>query len=166
LDRANIEPYRQYLSWHTAKTALQHYRLGSSTTHMPAAVIKCHQGVTYPPGVRARNSPTRPSPACLPTTASSSAWMAKEPGGTRCSSNGSGAASNTRRCICGPTKALARRGTQSAAISSTAAALIRALTATGPSLLQHAANPRGLTPADSRLIDAEMLFRQPRPALT
>src|SRR5882757_8800091 len=67
-----------------------------------------------------------------PATASRSAWMAKEHGGTTCSSSGCGAASNTRRYICGPTKALARRGTRSAVISTSiiAAVHIRALTAT------------------------------------
>src|SRR5258705_4465940 len=58
--------------------------------------------------------------------------MEKEHGGTTCSSSGCGAASNTRRYICGPTKALARRGTGSAVTSTSiiAAVLIRALTAT------------------------------------
>src|SRR5258707_11976746 len=58
--------------------------------------------------------------------------MAKEHGGTTCSSSGCGAASNTRRYICGPTKALAKRGTRSAVISTSiiAAGHIRALTAT------------------------------------
>src|SRR5258707_2796455 len=51
---------------------------------------------------------------------------------TTCSSSGCGAASNTRRYICGPTKALAKRGTRSAVISTSiiAAVHIRALTAT------------------------------------
>src|SRR5258707_4517316 len=58
--------------------------------------------------------------------------MAKEHGGTTCSSSGCGAASNTRRYICGPTKALAKRGTRSAVTSTSiiAAVHIRALTAT------------------------------------
>ena len=46
-----------------------------------------------------------------PTTASPSAWTAKAPGGTTCSSSGCGAASNTRRCICGPTTASAEART-------------------------------------------------------
>ena len=36
-----------------------------------------------------------------------SAWMARARGGTTCSSNVCGAASSTRRCICGPTRASA-----------------------------------------------------------
>ena len=81
---------------------------------------------------QARSSPARPSPARSPATASRSAWMAKEHGGTTCSSSGCGAASNTRRYICGPTKALAKRGTRSAVTSTSiiAAVHIRALTAT------------------------------------
>ena len=52
-------------------------------------------------------------------------------GGTTCSSSGCGAASNTRRCICGPTTASARPALRSAATSTstTAADRIRALTA-------------------------------------
>jgi putative transposase len=61
--------------------------------------------------------PAPPSPARSPATALRSAWMAKEHGGTTFSSSGCGAASNTRRYICGPTKALAKRGTRSAVIS-------------------------------------------------
>src|ERR1019366_7218198 len=43
----------------------------------------------------------RSSPACSPATASPSAWTAKGLGGTMSSSSGCGAASSTRRCICG-----------------------------------------------------------------
>ena len=70
------------------------------------------------------------SPACWPTTASPSAWTAKAPGETMCSSNGCGAASNTRRSTCGPTTASARRDNRSAAIwtFTTADGLTRALT--------------------------------------
>src|SRR5260370_1314127 len=79
---------------------------------------------------RARSSPARPSPARSPATASRSVWMAKEPGGTTCSLSGCGAASNTRRCICGPTKPSARPAPRSAdiSISTMAADRIRALT--------------------------------------
>ena len=63
---------------------------------------------------RARSSPVRPSPAYLPTTALRSAWTARVPGGTTSSSSGCGAASNTRRCICGPTTASARPAHRSA----------------------------------------------------
>ena len=56
-------------------------------------------------GRRARNSPARPSLACLPTTALRSASTAKGLGGTMSSSSGCGAVSNTRMDICGPTKA-------------------------------------------------------------
>ena len=66
---------------------------------------------------RARSSPARPSPACSPTTALRSAWTARAHGGTTCSSSGCGAASNTRRCICGPTTASARPAHRSADIS-------------------------------------------------
>ena len=57
---------------------------------------------------RARSSPAQPSPVYSPTTALRSAWTAKAPGGTTCSSSGSGAASNTRRSTCEPTTASAR----------------------------------------------------------
>src|SRR6202043_1849751 len=53
--------------------------------------------------------PVRPLPASSPTTASPSAWMAKELGETTCSSRGFGKASNTRRSICEPTKPSVRR---------------------------------------------------------
>ena len=46
---------------------------------------------------RARSSPARPSPARSPAMASPSAWMAKAPGATTCSSNGCGAASIRQR---------------------------------------------------------------------
>ena len=44
----------------------------------------------------------------LPTTTLRSAWTARAPGGTTSSSSGCGAASNTRRCTCGPTTACPR----------------------------------------------------------
>ena len=50
----------------------------------------------------------------LSRTALPSAWTAKGLGGTMSSSNGCGAASNTRRCICGPTTASARPALRSA----------------------------------------------------
>ena len=80
------------------------------------------------------SSPARPSPACSPTTALRSAWMAKAPGATTSSSSDYGAASNTRRCICGPTTASAKRAPRSAATSTstTTADHIRALTASRP----------------------------------
>jgi putative transposase len=79
---------------------------------------------------RARNLPARPSPACSPAMASPSAWTAKGPGETMCSSNGCGAASNMRRSICGPTKPSARRDIRSADTSTFTMAdvLIRVLT--------------------------------------
>jgi putative transposase len=52
---------------------------------------------------RAASSPARHSMACSPTTELLSAWMAEELGGTTCSSNACGGASNTRRCIYEPT---------------------------------------------------------------
>ena len=78
--------------------------------------------------------PGRPSPARSPTTALRSAWTAKAPGGTTCSSSGYGAASNTRRCTCEPTTACPRPAHRSAAIwtSTTVADRIRALTASHP----------------------------------
>ncbi len=79
---------------------------------------------------RVRSSRARRSPVCLPATASPSAWMAKGPGETTCSSSGCGAASNTRRSICGPTKPSARHDIRSAGISTftTADVLIPVLT--------------------------------------
>src|SRR5260370_7940694 len=67
--------------------------------------------------IRAASSPARPSPACSPTTASQSAWTARAPGATTYSSNACGAASNTRRSICGPTTASARHAHRSGATS-------------------------------------------------
>src|SRR6267143_1360489 len=80
---------------------------------------------------RVRSSPAQLLPACSPARASPSAWTAKGPGGIMCSSNGCGAASNTRRYICEPTKPSARRATRSADISTfiIAVAPIRVLTA-------------------------------------
>ena len=75
-----------------------------------------------------------PSPACYPPTPSRSAWTAKGLGGTMSSSSGCGAASNTRRCICGPTTASARLVYRSAAtwIFTMGGAHIRALTVPRP----------------------------------
>ena len=69
-----------------------------------------------------------------PTTASRSAWTARALGGTTSSSSGCGAASNTRRCICGPTTASARPALRSAATwtSTMAGDHTRALTAPHP----------------------------------
>jgi putative transposase len=53
--------------------------------------------------------------ACRSKTRSPSAWTARALGGTTCSSSGFGAALNTRRCICGPTKASATPALRSAA---------------------------------------------------
>ena len=58
--------------------------------------------------IKVRSSRERPSPACSPTMTLRSAWMARGPGGITCSSSGYGAASITRRCICGPMTASAR----------------------------------------------------------
>ena len=78
----------------------------------------------------AANSPARTSPACCLETPSRSAWMAGAHGATTCSSSGSGARSNTKRSICEPTTASARRVLRSAGIwtSTTASVRIRALT--------------------------------------
>jgi hypothetical protein len=77
---------------------------------------------------KARSSPVRPLPAYSPATTSPSAWTAKGLGGTT-----SGAASNTRRSICEPTKPSARREARLVDISTftTGDDRIRALT-TGP----------------------------------
>ena len=99
---------------------------------------------------------------------SPSAWTARAHGGTTCLSNSSGAASNTRRCTCGPMTASARRTTRSADISTsiTADVPIRVLTAARRSSLLHpAATPHGsLTSAEAPLIDAKNLFRQTGPS--
>jgi hypothetical protein len=80
---------------------------------------------------RARSSPARPSPASSLGKASPSAWMAKAPGGTMCSSSGCGAPSNTRKHTCGPMTAPAMHALRSAAIcaSTMSDARMRALTA-------------------------------------
>nr|GAJ37686.1 transposase insM for insertion sequence element IS600 [Bradyrhizobium sp. DOA9] len=57
---------------------------------------------------QARSLLARRSPACSPRTASPSAWTAGSPGGITCSLSGCGAASNTRRFICGPTRKSAK----------------------------------------------------------
>jgi len=76
-------------------------------------------------------SPRRPSPACSPATALRSAWTARAPGATTCSSSGCGAASNTRRSICEPTTVCPRPAPRSAVTwtSTMAGDRIRALTA-------------------------------------
>src|SRR6185312_10548594 len=103
--------------------------------------------------IKVRSSRERPSPACSPTMTLRSAWMARGPGGITCSSSGYGAASNTRRCICGPMTASARPALR-----------LDARHGTRSRLLHPAANPHGgLTTADAPLIDAENLFRQPGP---
>src|SRR3954463_16735415 len=68
------------------------------------------------------------------STASPSAWTAKVHGETTSSSSGCGAASNTRRCISGPTTACPRPANRLDAISTftTAADLTRALTGARP----------------------------------
>src|SRR5450631_3194065 len=71
----------------------------------------------YSTPTRARSSPARHSPACSPATPSPSAWMARAPGATTCSSSDCGAASNTRRCTCEPTTTSARPAPRSADIS-------------------------------------------------
>src|SRR4051812_2476114 len=55
-------------------------------------------------------------PACCSRPGSPSAWMAKAPGATTSSSNGSGDRSSTRRCISGPTTRSARPARRLAAI--------------------------------------------------
>src|SRR4051812_3308165 len=84
--------------------------------------------------IKVRSSRERPSPACSPTMTLRSAWMARGPGGITCSSSGYGAASNTRRCICGPMTASARPALRLVATwtSITADDRIRALTARHP----------------------------------
>ena len=62
-----------------------------------------------------RSSLARPSPACSPPTALRSAWTVKGLGGTTCLSSACSAASNTSRCIRGPTKAYPRLALRSAA---------------------------------------------------
>jgi hypothetical protein len=119
--------------------------------------------------IKVRSSRERPSPACSPTMTLRSAWTARGHGGTTCSSSGYGAASNTRRCICGPMTASARPALRLVATWTS----ITPATAFEPwrhdtrsSLLHPAANPDGsLTPADAPLIDAENMFTQPGPPL-
>jgi hypothetical protein len=118
---------------------------------------------------RARSSPARRSPAYSPATPSPSAWTARGPGGTTCSSSGCGAASNTRRCICGRTKPSAKRAARSAVISTSTidAALIRAMTE-APRIKPTSTRCHSAwqpNQAEAPLIDAEILFRQSGPAL-
>src|SRR5258705_949734 len=67
--------------------------------------------------IRVHSLPVRPLPAFSPTTASPSAWMAKELGETTYSLRGCGRASNTRRSICEPTKQSARHEARLVGIS-------------------------------------------------
>ena len=89
-------------------------------------------GISTP--TKARSSLVRPSLAFSPTTASPSAWMAKEPGETTCSSRGCGKASNTRRSICEPTTMSAKPALRSVATwtSTMQGVRIRVLTAARP----------------------------------
>jgi hypothetical protein len=111
-----------------------------------------------------------PSPVCWPATALRSVWTVKGLGGTTCSSSACGAASNTRRYICGPTKVYPRLALRSAATWTFIMAGVhtRGLTVSRrSSLLNPAATPLGsLSPAEAPLIDAENLFRQPGPPLS
>src|SRR5262249_34403075 len=102
---------------------------------------------------------------CSPTTALRSAWTAKALGGTTCSSSVCGAASNTRRCICGPTTAYPRPALQSADTWTFTMAGVRTRALTAPRPIKPT-SPRCPSawqpnPADAPLIDAENLFRQP-----
>src|SRR5216683_3205217 len=84
--------------------------------------------------IKAASSPARPSPARLPTMELRSAWTAKALGGTTCSSSVCGGASNTKRCICGPTTAFPMPAIPLDAIwtSTMVGAHTRALTALRP----------------------------------
>ena len=55
-----------------------------------------HGNRTSSIAIRVRSSRASPSPVCSPTTTLRSAWTARAPGATTCSSSGCGAASNTR----------------------------------------------------------------------
>ena len=96
-----------------------------------------------------------------------SAWTAKALGATTCLSSGSGAASNTRRCICAPTTASAKLVLPSAGIltSTMAAGPTRALTATHPIKPTSTRCPSAWQPNPGRdsTSDAENLFREPGP---
>jgi len=86
--------------------------------------------------------------------------------GTMCSSSDCGAASSTRRSICGPTTASPTPVIRLAVIwtSTTAGAHTRALTAPRRSgLLQDAAPRAQPNPGRAPLIDAENLFKQSGP---
>src|SRR5262245_40280339 len=116
---------------------------------------------------RVRSSRARPLPVCSPTTVLRSAWTAKALGGTTCSSSVCGAASNTRRCICGPTTAYPRPALQSADTWTFTMADVRTRALTAPRPIKPT-SPRCPSawqpnPADAPLIDAENLFRQPGP---
>src|SRR6266436_1879591 len=116
---------------------------------------------------RARSSPAPPSPEHSSTTALRSAWMARVLGGTMCSSSDCGAASSTRRSICGPTTASPTPVIRLAVIwtSTTAGAHTRALTAPRPIRPTSRCCPSARQPNPGRapLIDAENLFRQSGP---
>ena len=67
--------------------------------------------------IRAASSPVPTSPACSPATASPSAWTARGRGETTSSSSACGEPSSTRKSICTPMTASARRNDRSAATS-------------------------------------------------
>ena len=117
---------RRVLSWRVRSRWKRHS--ASRRWRMPWLVTASQRSSIR---TRVRSSRARPSPACSPTTVLRSAWTAKGLGGTTSSSSGYGAASNTRRCICGPTTASARPALRSAVtlISTTQDVHIRALTA-------------------------------------
>src|ERR1700724_2735055 len=98
-----------------------------------------------------------------------SAWTAGALGGTTGSSSGFGAALNTRRCICGPTKASATPALRSAATWTFIMADVhtRALTASHPitPTSRRCLSAWQPNPAETPLIEAKKLFRQPGPAL-
>jgi len=76
---------RRVLAWRlsiTMEAASRRWRTLCLITASPTSSIP----------IRVRSSPARPSQACWPTTASPSAWTAKGPGVTTCSSSACGAA--------------------------------------------------------------------------
>nr|BAM13935.1 transposase [Pseudomonas sp. K-62] len=119
--------HRHHLRAHGARVRLprRHHRLVQSPGPVLAA-IDHHGGRClasrfwrkHSPGTASRRSSTAtrvrssratPSPACCGRRGSPSAWTAEARGATTSSSNGCGGRSNTRRSICTPTTASARR---------------------------------------------------------
>jgi HTH-like domain/Integrase core domain len=108
---------RKVLCWRLSNTMDTSFCIDASPRRSkPTALRKCSTPT------KARSSPARHSPACSTTTASPSAWMVGAGGWTTYSSNGFGAASNTKRSTSRHMRTAPRPGKGSATTSSSTTA--------------------------------------------